>query len=449
MASFLDSLGITPGDPLLAGVSGGTDSMVMLQALLDLGHSVTSAHCNFQLRGREADLDEQLVMDFCLEKGVPFRSVRFDTLLHARDKGISVQMAARDLRYNWFEKLATAESCNWILVAHHADDQVETLLMNLTRGTGLRGLTGIPAVNGRIIRPLLRISRREIDEFRKLREVPFRDDESNSSTKYHRNRIRHQVIPQLEMINPSLRETLTTNMEVLERTMEFVSEQMTTLIPKLTTQAGDDLLIPIATLNELASREFVLYEILRDKGFSPAQVRDIIASLEAPPGRLFYTKSHRLLKDRGQLVVSQHQEDLFSRFYLDPEPASIDLPIPLSWQILTPGETPINPDPKLAFLDYDRLSWPLLLRTWREGDRFHPLGMSSSKKLSDFFIDQKLGIHDKDRTWILESAGEIAWIAGHRIDDRFKVTPETTRIVRFEIGASPSIPPSSHSVNFR
>jgi len=431
---FLTQLRITPEDLIVAGVSGGIDSMVMADVLRQVHPRLAIAHCNFRLRGKAAELDEQLVQQWASTYNLPYYCQHFNTADYALSERVSIQMAARTLRYDWFEKIRLDLGARFISVAHNADDQVETLLLNLSRGTGFKGLSGMAPLQMSIIRPLLRRFRHEIESYQQTFKVPFREDESNSGITYHRNRIRHKVIPQLEFINPSVKERLIQNMDQFRDAGEFIKAQVEEIKKRILIPAGEDLKLLLDDISDLPASHFVMYEILREYGFNGDQVSGMIQSFEKTPGKIFYSATHRLIKDRNCLIISPHHEDLFNRYYLEADDESIKLPLILSWHFADPSAfKTANHQPELAYLDAEKLNWPLILRSWREGDRFMPLGMQGFKKLSDFFIDLKISIAEKEKVWILESAGDIVWVVGYRIDDRYKIRPETQRLVVFSL----------------
>ncbi len=422
------------GDRLLLGVSGGVDSMVMLHLMANNGYDIVAAHCNFLLRGAESDEDQDFVARECKKIDIPVYTCSFNTKEYAMEKGISLQMAARELRYNWFYSLLAELGCSLIAIAHNKNDITETFLINLLRGTGLRGLTGIKARSGKIVRPLLFAGRPEILEYATLNKIPFREDSSNMDIKYKRNRIRHIIIPELEKISPGFVGTIYETAERLKETDEIVSEALEQRFNNLFSRENGEYKVKVSSLLELDPLPAYLYEFLRRWGFSRETTDNIVSALQGPPGKLFYSNTHRLIRDREYLIITPIQQVQITRYYIDEDSTRLNEPLNLriSKHIYHKGFS-IPSEPSIACLDLDMLHFPLILRKWQNGDYFQPLGMGGLKKLSDFFIDNKFSIADKERTWILASGNRIVWITGHRIDDRFKITDRTKEVLMIEI----------------
>ncbi|MDR3329545.1 MAG: tRNA lysidine(34) synthetase TilS [Prevotellaceae bacterium] len=416
-------------DRLLVGVSGGVDSMSLLHLLLTAGYHVGVAHCNFGLRGEESDGDERLVLRYCAERRVPYFTTRFSTASHAYSKGISIQMAARELRYEWFEQVADEHGFDKIVVAHNANDEVETFFLNLTRGAGLRGLLGIAAVQGNVVRPLLFAQRSEILDYARDQKVPFREDSSNSDLKYGRNRIRLNVLPELTALNPSFLPTMRSNMAHLGAAQQIINGLTENLRQAACTESDGKLHICIERL-PAAHCEFWLFELLHGFGFSEPTVSDIAKALEGTSGKVFCSPTHTLLKDREHLIVSPHEEAPAVELHIGAEGlhgsevyASGQR---LTFRLLDKPPAYSQQGSSVALLDYKSLQFPLTLRTWQAGDSFIPLGMKGAKKLSDFFINSKLNRFEKQHQLLLCSAGgEVAWAVGLRIDNRYRITPKT------------------------
>ncbi|MDR3187924.1 MAG: tRNA lysidine(34) synthetase TilS [Prevotellaceae bacterium] len=437
-------------DAVLAAVSGGVDSMTLLHLLPAAGYRVGAAHCNFQLRGEESDGDEGLVREYCNKQSIPLFVARFDTQRYAAENGISIQMAARELRYAWFEQVAAAQGFDKIAIAHNANDEVETFFLNLARGTGLRGLSGMAAAQGRIVRPLLFAPRANIAQYAREHDLRFREDSSNGQVKYARNRIRIEVIPELTKVNPAFLSTMRGNMERLGAAQRLVEGLTDSLRKKACTKTGSALHIKISALPE-DQRECWLFELLYEYGFSGATVSDVAAALGGNSGKIFYSPTHALLKNRDTLIVTPRKKaampanaptteesmrpDSQRHEVLLPEDGLAARKVELggmvfSFEALNSLNIPLNQGNRVALLDYDALQFPLKLRPWRAGDRFVPLGMAGEKKLSDFFIDVKLNLFEKHTQLLLCSAnGDIAWVVGQRIDNRYRVTEKTTRIL--------------------
>ena len=406
------------------------DSVAMVDLFAREEGSFGIAHCNFGLRGEESDADAEFVESLARQYRVPFHLQSFDTKGYAKGKGISVQMAARELRYSWFDELCHSGNYRYVATAHNQDDVFETFFINLGRGTGIRGLSGIPVKSGRIIRPLLFASRQQIEQYSRERNLVHREDSSNATEKYLRNKIRHKLLPLMEEQNPSFRKTLAETMSRLMETERIFSEEISTLRKELLQGAPERQTIAIDALMKLESRQTILFEILSDYQFNNTQVSEILNSLPGPPGKQFLSPTHRIVKDREQLILTPLKDEEKLRYYLEGETGQVYEPIDLEWMILPRNSSfKIPADPDIACLDPERIEFPLLLRQWKKGDYFCPLGMQKHKKLSDFLIDEKVSLADKDTTWILQSADDIVWVIGHRIDDRYKITEDSRKIL--------------------
>ena len=427
---------LQPGSPVVVGVSGGADSVALWHVLRSLGYDCAMAHCNFHLRGAESDRDEQFVRRLAEEHGTPFYKTDFDTTTYAAQHGISIEMAARDLRYAWFDGLRQRLHAQAIAVAHHADDNIETLLLNLVRGTGLRGLTGIPRRNGAVVRPLLGCSRQEIEQYLADHHLPHVTDSTNVSPDYRRNRVRHAVLPLLESINPAMRTTLYATMERLDEAYTLYRQSVDLADRDIVTRTSDGgMTLRIDRLSSHPACRTLLFEWLRPYGFSPATIRQVADSLTGEAGTLFYSPTHSLLKDRECLIVQPHREDCHeTEFHIGAGTARLHIPLNMRFTRLE-RDAQFQPSkaPHTVHVDFDRLTFPLTLRHWREGDAFRPFGMTGMKKVSDFFIDRKLSRFDKERCWLLLSGNDIVWIVGLRTDDRFKVTPRTRHVLEIAI----------------
>ncbi len=418
---------------LLLGISGGIDSICMFHLFRQLEFPIGIAHCNFQLRGSESDQDEEFVRNLANQYDIPFFTIRFNTKEFAESNGISIQMAARDLRYNWFEEIREDHNYDFITIAHNRDDVIETFLINLTRGSGIKGLTGIKPKSGNIIRPLLYASRNEIIEYIDKHNLKYREDSSNSSVKYSRNLIRHEIIPLFEKINSGFRERVIENISKLKDTETIYNASIDNAKNSILRNENQKMLISLEKLNQLNPISSFLYEILKPYGFSGTQTHDIIDSLEGISGKQFLSVTHRLIKDRNDLIIEEIHQIHNKIYYIDQDTENITSPINLNItkQELN-DEFEITKSKDIGLFDLDKIEFPLILRKWKKGDYFMPLGMSNLKKLSDFFIDNKLSLIDKENTWILENCNKIIWIIGQRIDERFKISDKTSNILKIE-----------------
>lgn len=420
-----------PEDRILLAVSGGADSMVMADVFTKNGYNVGIAHCNFSLRGEESDMDEQLVKQLATKNKLPFYAVRFDTKAYAEEHAISIQMAARELRYTWFRKLCKEHSFRYISTAHNLDDKIETFFLNLTRGTGTRGLSGMPPKNGDVIHPILFISRKEIEEYAKANNVTYRNDESNATTYYARNRIRHNVIPELCKINPSFYATMEENMQHLMQTEELLQQSLDSIKQKACKQAEGLYIINIALLKSCQPLPLFLFELLHPFGFSAGTIKDVEQALSEQSGKQFFSSTHQLVKDREELLISPIHLEGDEEYEIAKQMNEITQPINLSIEFIPRSSiTSFKTGKNIAYINADRLTFPLLLRKWREGDAFIPFGMKGKKKLSDFFIDSKLSLLEKEQQWVLLSNDEIVWVIGHRIDERYRIDERTEVAVK-------------------
>jgi tRNA(Ile)-lysidine synthase len=406
--------------------------MVLLHLLLDTNYELAVAHCNFGLRGEESEADATFVMDYCEYYNVSCYMRSFNTIQYAGEHNMSVQMAARELRYRWFEELRNKISFDYIAVAHNLDDVVETVFINLARGTGIKGITGMKNKTGVVIRPLLFASRKEIEQYASNKEIPFREDSSNISVKYKRNRIRHNIIPEFEKLNPSFLSTMNENLDRFSEIDGLVKKYIDNEKKRVVDiREGDRVCIDILKLKNSETPKNLLHEIMKPYGFSPAMVPEM---LNSQPGKLLFSSTHELLKDRDCLIIRKKQlvDDL--EVQLNESTKYIETPVKMEIKFLEKDEHfNVSTRKSTAEVDADKLRFPLRIRRWKEGDYFYPLGMKGRKKLSDFFTDNKFTKFDKETCWLLVSDEEIVWIIGHRLDDRFKITENTTRICRFKL----------------
>ena len=425
---------VTHDDRILLTVSGGVDSMVMLSLFVRCGYAVGVAHCNFQLRGAESDEDELLVRDEAARYGVPWYNRRFETAAEMERTGESMEMAARRLRYAWFDELSRAEGYTAVAIAHHADDSIETFFINLLRGTGLRGLTGISIQVGKVVRPLLFASRREILEYAAANHIPYREDSSNRSTKYLRNKIRLGLIPRIREINPKFTSLMCRNLARLTDAQLFINHGIERIRETAVTSSEGIDTIHLDRIDPAFPQEFVIYELLNSAyGFKGDVIDALCRTLaQGAAGRRFYARDHVAVPDRGRILVAPIAPD-------DECLTTVEKGAPRSYcgnAVLYYEYCDIDtiknfgvPE-QIAQVDADRLQFPLTLRRWREGDWFIPFGMTGRKKVSDFLIDAKVSLPEKQRQFVLLSGEEIVWLVGRRIDDRYRLTSATENVLR-------------------
>lgn len=419
---------LSPGAKIIIGLSGGADSMAMLDILTLLGYQCIAAHCNFHLRVDESDSDAIFVKKWCKSIDIDFVSIDFDTREFAADKKISIEMAARELRYNWFEIIRKQYEAEAIVVAHHKDDLIETVLLNMIRGTGIRGLTGISPCNGYIVRPMLCLSRIEIEEYLTSRGIPNIFDSSNNDDTFTRNSIRLNVIPLLENINPSVKDAIFRTSNNLREVNKIYDAYVSTAIEHV----FSDNRINIRLLKETYSPSAILYEILSTFGFNSSVISDVYDGIDSISGKVYFSENYRLVKDRDYFILNliSEKNDL-SEYLIDINIKEINIPIRLKMNFIK-NDVSIIRNQNYLYADADKLKFPLLLRKWRVGDWFIPFGMKGKKKLSDFFTDRKLNINEKENAWVLVSGEEIVWIVGLRSDERFKITEKTSKVFIIE-----------------
>ena len=417
----------------LLAVSGGADSSVMAWLFHHCGLSFAIAHCNFHLRGEESDKDMSLVREMAKRYGVRYFEQEFDTLSYQKQHGLSLEMAARELRYTWFNRIS--EGFDFVVTAHNANDNAETFLLNMTRGTGLKGLTGIPEMNGKLLRPLLPFSSAEIRRFAAEKCIDYRNDATNFSEAFQRNKIRLSVMPKLEELNPDLISVFSRNIDLLKRQHHFYQRQMESVRSTMVSKENDILRISIEKLRECEDPALVLYEILKEYGFNASSVEQILDSLDKSSGKLFYSSCYQLLKDRKYLIINPIESVLAKEKSVGKIEDLETLGFTVEEYEL--GEWPdFEPNPEILYVDARKLEIPLTLRHWREGDRFHPFGMKGAKKLSDFFIDQKINLIEKKNIPVLCSGEKIVWLVGLRGDDRFKMDYQTKKYYKIQYHGS-------------
>lgn len=413
--------------------------MVLLHFMSKEKAKFSVAHCNFGLRNRESDLDEQFVKEQSANYGNPFYVKKFDTLDYASTKKLSVQMAARELRYNWFGKLMNEKGYDFLMTAHHADDNLETFLINLSRGTGIDGLIGIPDKRDNILRPLLAFNREEIKEYALINNIPWREDLSNTDTKYLRNKIRIELVPLLKELNPSFLNNFTQTIANLKGSKSILDKQIERIKEKAIVQqedSGSILYFSIEVLKELSENKAYLFALFYPYGFT--NYKDLTSLLSAQPGKQMYSESHRLLKDRTMLILAPKSAITKSRsLSVNKDETELETDVVhLSFKTLKSEKIRLSNtcgNKNTACFDKDLLTFPLHVRKWEKGDYFYPLGMKGKKKLSKFFKDQKYSLLEKENIWLLCSGSDIVWIIGKRMDDRFRVTDQTKEILKAAI----------------
>jgi tRNA(Ile)-lysidine synthase len=427
----------TKDHQLILAVSGGVDSVVLVDLCAKAGYSFSIAHCNFHLRGTESDADETFVKELGSKYNVTVHVKKFDTVAYAFDHKLSIQEAARVLRYEWFDELISAKTfgSSVLLTAHHADDNNETLLMNFFRGTGLHGLTGIPLSYGDVKRPLLPFTKVELKAYANENQLQWREDASNQSSKYTRNFFRNEVIPLVEKVYPQAKENLQDNIQRFKEIEELYKISTQLIIKKLCRQKGGEVHIPIKLLLQYNNRALI-YEIIKVYGFTEKQIDEVLKLCNAESGKFIDSPvlHFRIIKYRHWLIIAPGADNYTQHFVIE----GIG-----NWEIgigkimvksYSNSQQLIPDSSNIAMLDASKVQFPLLIRKWKEGDYFYPLGMKKKKKLARFFIDQKLSKTQKENVWVMESNKKIIWVVGMRIDERFKITPSTSSILQIETG---------------
>ena len=414
---------------LLLAISGGIDSMVLLHLFHELNLNISVAHCNFMLRDEESNKDEDFVRATCESLNIPSYIQRFDTNQLALDYKLSIQLAARKIRYEWFSELLKTENLESVLTAHHLDDEIETFLINLTRGTGLEGLTGIPEVNGTIIRPLLPFTREEIENYAKENEIKWREDASNASNKYLRNKVRHDVVPILKELNPSFMQSFQNTLNHLKQAQTLVDDASRIVYKKVVQEDENQKKINISELIQLDNYKSYLFQWLKPLGFSAWD--DIYALVNAQSGKQVFSENYIILKDRDFLIISEkNSTEIETSFNIKKGVKEVKSPLKLAFSKV---EKISNPSNTAIFVDEEKIIYPLTIRKWQEGDFFYPSGMDGKKKLSKYFKDEKYSLLDKENQWLLCSENQVIWIIGKRADSRFIADEHTQLIIKIEI----------------
>ncbi len=419
---------------ILLAISGGVDSVVITHLCHKLKLKISLAHCNFNLRGKESDADEDFVLQLAEDLDLEVFVESFETIEYAKAKKLSTQMAARALRYHWFQELATQLEFDCILTAHHADDNLETFLINLSRGTGLEGLTGIPEINDNIVRPLLPFSREDIKTYAIKNKFNWRDDSSNASTKYLRNELRHNVIPILKGINPKL-------LQNFEKTQGFLKEAKS-IVDDCVESVSDDVIneieegqmsFDIDKIEALNNPKAYLYELLKAYNFT--EWDDVHNLLSAQSGKQVFSSTHRLVKDRDYLLLTKINNVILGESEVSILISEDEIQVQIPSGDLTFEDVDVLSENGVNtfYVDKQKLTFPLILRKWQEGDYFYPFGLEGKKKLSKYFKDEKLSIIDKENVWVLCSEGDIVWLLNRRGDERFKVSQATKHILKIEL----------------
>ncbi len=422
----------TPEQNILVAVSGGIDSMVLCDLLLSSKYTFGVIHCNFKLRGAESDDDEQFVKNYCTTNNLPFFSRSFDTLAYANEHSVSIQMAARDLRYAYFKEHMLDHNFDVLLTAHHLNDRIETFFINLTRGTGINGLKGIEEKRNHIVRPLLAFSKEEILKYAQDHNVNYRNDSSNKEDKYQRNFIRHHIVPKFKELNPSFEAIMLKELDRLKEYNLILNKHFEQEIQKICIATENGIKIDIDLLKKSETPEILLFETIKEFGFNSKEIEKILQSTENISGKLFKSETHELIKDRDFLIINKLETNQNQETQITKDQKEIETPIKLKLQMVPKFE--LENKSSVAYVDAEKLAYPLTIRNWQIGDKFKPLGMNGFKKISDLFVDLKMNYFEKNKVLILENGNkEIIWVMDKRLDDRYKITDHTKEILRLEI----------------
>lgn len=420
------------GSTIIVGLSGGADSVALLYFLKSLHYRCIAAHCNFHLRGDESMRDEVFSEILSASLNIPFLKIDFDTHQYATENGISIEMAARELRYTWFDQLLIETDAAAIAVAHHRDDNVETLLLNLVRGTGIRGLTGMKPKVNKIIRPLLCLTKEEVLSYLESKEASYVTDSTNLKSEFVRNKIRLQIIPAFETVNPSVKDSITRAIDNLQQVFKVYDSSIEEA--KKRVFEADAGRISISLLKNYSSPEALLYEILSGFGFNNIVIKEIIDTLDSQSGKEFFSSGYRVLKDRDFLLLVPLNTKNDCLYEIQEGDKCIQEPLSLSIRCEDQFELEkIRKDKNIIYLDADKLQFPLVIRRWQSGDKFVPFGMKGSQKLSDYFNNNKFSKLEKEEAWVLCSGSDIVWIIGKRADNRYKICQNTRKTCIIEL----------------
>lgn len=420
---------LMPHDKILLTVSGGKDSMLMAHLFAKAGYNIAIAHCNFQLRGEDSEQDEVLVRKFATENSIPIFVKHFDTKAYAKEQQISIQMAARELRYAWFEKLRHELQFDRIAVAQHLNDHIETVLLNLSRGTGLQGLQGIFPIRERIIRPLLFLKASEIEHFVNMYGIAYRDDQSNFSTKYARNKIRIDIIPHFKKLQPDFEMVFEQNINHFKESYQLLQQFVEPIRKKLFYPTDEGWGVRKEDLEPYLDNLPLLYELFSAFNFSKAVLSDLQQAWVKESGRVFQSDGYHMLLDRNELFIREKEFISPDEVLITSETSTVEWKR-YCFHAEVSTDIGIVRTPDLAKLDYDLLVFPLTIRSWKVGDSFYPLGMEGRKKLSDFFINKKISLFEKENIpLVVNGNGDILWIANYRMDNRYKITSNTKKVL--------------------
>lgn len=422
-------------DKLLLAVSGGIDSVVLCELCKQAGLDFSIAHCNFKLRGAESERDEHFTKELAKNYNVLFYTKAFDTKAIAALEKKSIEETARHLRYTWFYELVNQSSnpnFGYILTGHHADDNVETVVMNFFRGTGIKGLRGILPKNDRVVRPLLNIRRKEIETFASIHQLKYMVDSTNLETAFTRNFFRNNILPEVLKFYPAAENNILRNIERFVEVEDLYNQAIAWHKLKLIERNGREIHIPVLKLKKSSPVKSIIFEIIKDFGFSPHQADEVIALLDSESGKYISSPTHRIIRNRNWLIVAPIESEEAATIVINQGEREVHFSLG-KLQVELSGNKEMTTGNNTVSVDAKEISFPLILRKWKTGDYFYPLGMEKKKKLSRFFIDNKLSKTEKENAWVIESNRRIVWIVGHRLDNRFKLTDKTKDVLRLHL----------------
>ena len=432
--SFLKNLisitSSSSGGKILVGASGGVDSMVLCHLLLASKINLEIAHVNYGLRGEESNLDQQVVEEFASKNQIDFHVLKITEQEKASIPKSGIQKWARDIRYNWFEKISLENQCDFIAVAHHGNDQAETILHQFIRGGTFAALRGMKSKRDQIIRPLLAFTKNEILEYAKTENILWREDASNQKNIYTRNKLRNELIPLAQEINPAIVKSLMERSILFGEAEQLIRSTLEKEIKKNVISENAKHSFHVNWITQHSYKHLLLWEILHPFNFTPDQIDEVFSLANSQSGMTIRSHSHLLLHDRGQFIISEHSNKEDISISIENLEFQIDNPIIISGKTIPLNEVKFSSDESIAFVDLDKLHFPLIVRTWREGDKFKPLGMNGHQKVSDFLIQQKMSVLDKKQVFVLLSGEEIVWVCGLRLSENYRVTPNSASILR-------------------
>jgi tRNA(Ile)-lysidine synthase len=424
-----------PKDKLLLAVSGGVDSVVLCKLCKQAGYDFAIAHCNFQLRGQESERDEQFVRGLAEKYNIVVYTKTFNTKAISQKEKKSIEETARDLRYQWFEEMRIEKKYDYILTAHHANDNIETVLMNFFRGTGIKGLHGILPKQNKIVRPLLFATKNELLAFAEENKLQFVTDYTNAENDFTRNYFRNELIPSVQKVFPEVEENILKNITRFGEAEQLYNQAIALHKSNSLEQRGNEIHIPVLKLQKVQPLATVIYEIIKHYNFTAHQTEEVAALLQTESGKYVQSSSHRIIKNRKWLIISPNQTTAAQNILIEEQDKEVIFEVGVLQveKVQQTSNFKLQTSNHIAQLDLSQIEFPLLLRKWKQGDYFYPLGMQKIKKLSRFFIDQKLSLTQKEKVWVIESNKKILWVVGMRIDDRFKITGKTKEVLQISL----------------